>query len=77
MNRLGVKDKEALYDEIVKYIFTIPSLMTIFPLQDLLKLDNSARMNYPGTVGSPNWEWKLKDHNWVKQIKYPDYKWFE
>ena len=43
----------------------------------LLKLDNKARMNYPGTVGSPNWEWKLKDHNWTKRIKYPDFKWFK
>ncbi len=75
--RLGVSNDKKLYDEIVKYIFTIPSLMTIFPLQDLLKLDNKARMNYPGTVGSPNWEWKLKDHNWTKRIKYPDYKWFK
>ena len=75
--RLEVKEGQDLYDEIVKYIFTIPSLMTIFPLQDLLKLDNSARMNYPGTVGSPNWEWKLKDSTWKKQIKYPNWKWFE
>ena len=75
--RLGVTNDKKLYDAIVKYIFTIPSLMTIFPLQDLLKLDNKARMNYPGTVGSPNWEWKLKDHNWTKRIKYPDFKWFK
>ena len=75
--RLGVEDDSLLYDAIVKYIFTIPSKMTIFPLQDLLKLDNSARMNYPGTVGSPNWEWKLKDFSWIKEIKYPDYHWFK
>ena len=75
--RLKVVDDKKLYDEIVKYIFTIPSLMTIFPLQDLLKLDNSARMNSPGTVGSPNWEWKLKDHSWEKKIKYPNPKWFK
>ena len=75
--RLNCWDDNRLYDEIVKYMATIPSLMTIFPLQDLLKLDNSARMNYPGTVGSPNWEWKLKDNNWKKEIKYPNFKWFE
>ena len=75
--RLGVTDDKKLYDEIVKYIFTIPSLMTIFPLQDLLKLDNSCRMNSPGTVGSPNWEWKLSDHTWEKKIKYPNPKWFK
>jgi 4-alpha-glucanotransferase len=27
-------------------------------MQDLLKLDNSARMNYPSTIGG-NWQWRL------------------
>ena len=76
-NRLNHHDDETLYDAIVKYIYTIPSLMTIFQLQDVLKLDNNARMNTPGTVGSPNWEWKLKDDSWVNDVKYPDYHWFE
>ncbi|MBO6280407.1 MAG: 4-alpha-glucanotransferase [Bacilli bacterium] len=76
-NRIGVNYDEHLFDNIVKYIFTIPSMMTIFQLQDLLKLDNSARMNFPGTVGSPNWEWKLKDFNFTKEVKYPDFSWFE
>ncbi|MCQ2815071.1 MAG: 4-alpha-glucanotransferase [Bacilli bacterium] len=75
-NRLGVTDREKLYDEIVKYIFTMPSMITIFQLQDVLKLDNKARMNYPGTVGDPNWKWKLKDFSWIKKVKYPDYNWF-
>ena len=44
--------------------------MTIFPLQDLLGLDDRARMNYPGTVGSPNWEWKLKDMTWIDKVKF-------
>jgi 4-alpha-glucanotransferase len=44
--------------------------MTIFPLQDLLKLDDTARLNYPGTVGSPNWEWKLVNMDWMKTIKF-------
>ena len=74
--RMNDYNDETLYDTIVKYIYTIPSLMTIFQLQDILKLDNSARMNYPGTVGSPNWRWKLKDFSWVKEVKYPDYNWF-
>lgn len=31
----------------------------IIPLQDLLCLDSSARMNHPGTVGR-NWEWRFQ-----------------
>ena len=45
--------------------------MTIFQLQDILKLDNSARMNWPGTVGDPNWTWKLKDFSFIDNVKYP------
>ena len=29
-------------------------------MQDILGLDNHAQLNLAGTVGSPNWEWKLK-----------------
>ena len=76
-NRLQHFDEDTLFDAFVKYIYTIPSLMTIFQMQDILKLDNHARMNYPGTVGSPNWQWKLKDMNWMSEVKYPDWKWFE
>ena len=28
-------------------------------MQDILELDNSARMNIPSTVGD-NWNWKMK-----------------
>ena len=75
--RLNFYNREKLFDEIVRYIFTIPSLMTIFQLQDLLKLDNKARMNYPGTVGYPNWTWKIRDFSFTKRIKYPDFNWFK
>ena len=33
----------------------------ILPVQDILGMGDEARMNTPGTIGSPNWEWKLKD----------------
>ncbi len=55
---------------VLEYTWNVPSYMTIFPLQDLLLLDDSARLNYPGTVGSPNWEWKLSDMSWIKNIKF-------
>jgi 4-alpha-glucanotransferase len=32
----------------------------IMPMQDLLGLDSSARMNIPG-VGSGNWSWRLRE----------------
>ncbi|MCQ2802840.1 MAG: 4-alpha-glucanotransferase [Bacilli bacterium] len=75
-NRINYhNDREHLYDELVKYTLSIPSKMTILPIQDILKLDNQARMNYPGTVGDPNWKWKLKNFSWINKVKYPFKKW--
>ncbi len=34
------------------------SFLTVLPMQDLLMLDSSARMNSPGTI-SNNWRWRL------------------
>ena len=59
-----------LYKGIFDYIWNAKSLMTIFALQDLLKLDDHARINYPGTIGEPNWCWKLKDMSWTKKVKF-------
>ena len=76
-NRLNVGNDENLYDNIVKYTFQMPSLMTIFQLQDVLKMDNSGRMNWPGTVGDPNWTWKLKDFSFINDVKYPVKDWLK
>jgi 4-alpha-glucanotransferase len=34
--------------------------VAILPAQDVLGLDNSARMNMPGTTGPHNWTWRLE-----------------
>ena len=33
----------------------------ILPMQDICSLDNYARMNEPGTIGSPDWEYKMSN----------------
>ena len=35
--------------------------MAILPYQDVCDLGAKARLNLPGTLGSPNWEWKAKN----------------
>ncbi|MBE6114408.1 MAG: 4-alpha-glucanotransferase [Erysipelotrichaceae bacterium] len=51
------------YPSVVKNFlaFTMDSIANtaILPIQDILELEDSARLNTPGTLGSPNWEWKL------------------
>jgi 4-alpha-glucanotransferase len=45
-----------------------PVDFAIIPMQDVLSLDDRARMNVPGTIGSPNWEWKLVDFNAFEKV---------
>lgn len=48
-----------LLEEYMRFVFRKASKLTIVPMQDYLLLDNSTRLNSPGSFGSPNWEWKL------------------
>ena len=59
-----------LYNAAFDFIWNASSYMTIFQLQDLLKMDNRGRINYPGTIGKPNWCFKFKDMSWINKIKY-------
>jgi len=56
-----------IYDKLMAYTLKLPSFLTIFPLQDILKLDNKARMNVPGTCGFPNFCWRMKDFSILKK----------
>ena len=44
---------------LIKAAYASRARMAIIPMQDLLALDERARMNTPGTVGI-NWRWSLK-----------------
>jgi 4-alpha-glucanotransferase len=50
---LNIKDK------ILKQVLKYAGDYVILPVQDIIGLDNHARINFPGKIGSPNWEWKL------------------
>lgn len=43
----------------------------IIPLQDILGLDDNARLNSPGTLDENNWSFKLKDFDgFIKSVDY-------
>ncbi len=46
---------------MISYICGSKANMAIIPVMDLIGENDNARLNTPGTVGSPNWEWKLDD----------------
>lgn len=51
----------SMTDRFIEYTFCDEANTAIIPMQDILNLDDTARMNTPGTIGSPNWEWKMVD----------------
>ncbi|UUX33925.1 4-alpha-glucanotransferase [Fundicoccus culcitae] len=53
------KSKESISSALNRTLAASVSNTVIYTMQDLLGLDNSARMNTPSTIGQ-NWQWRLK-----------------
>ena len=48
-------------ERMIQMVLDCASDYAVIPAMDLLGLDDSGRLNTPGTVGSPNWEWRLTE----------------
>ena len=55
---LNIHSKEEIPDALIRLAYSSVADIVILQLQDILKLDNEARMNLPSTVGR-NWRWRL------------------
>lgn len=61
----------SITDKLVRYSLKSNARIAIIPMQDLLSMDEDSRLNVPGTVGEPNWNWKLDSLNaYHKQLPY-------
>lgn len=58
MQVLGIHDPAQVMDAMLETIFASRAFLAIVPLQDLLRLDSSARMNTPG-IADGNWAWQF------------------
>lgn len=58
MRYLGVKRRAAIPMALLRAAYQSVADVAIFQMQDLLALDNAARMNTPSTVGD-NWRWRM------------------
>ncbi|MCD2493107.1 4-alpha-glucanotransferase [Lacrimispora sp. NSJ-141] len=56
---IGTRDREKIVEELFRLAYGSVANVVIFQAQDVLKLDNSARMNFPSTLGN-NWKWRLR-----------------
>ena len=45
---------------MIRLAMSSVSFLSIIPMQDVLELDSTARMNVPGTVAGNNWLWRFE-----------------
>lgn len=63
---LAVRKKEQLPKAIIRAGYASIANTAVFQMQDILELDNSARMNLPSTVGL-NWRWRMLPGQFTKK----------
>ena len=60
LSRRGIR-QGSVKDRLLVYTVRSKAAYAILPMQDVLGLDKRGHMNTPGTVGSPNWEWRMPE----------------
>ncbi len=58
---LRLTTKEGYHWGFIRGVWASPANLAIVPMQDLLGLDNTARMNIPSTIGGINWKWRMAE----------------
>jgi len=53
-------NQENICSHMIRLAYISPSCFAVIPMQDILSLDEDARINTPGKTEG-NWEWKLVD----------------
>lgn len=51
--------EEKLGHRFIHAVFQSIAQLSVVTVQDILNLGDEARINRPGTTGSPNWEWRI------------------
>jgi len=70
---LGFKTPAEAPEAFIRALFASPCDTVIVPMQDVLGLDGSARMNLPGTIGG-NWLWRMKPDALSPELSMKYYK---
>lgn len=53
------RDKGRMVDQVFRAAYSSVAVLTVFAVQDILKLGNWARMNLPSSMGN-NWKWRMQ-----------------
>lgn len=84
VDKMSLKRKIELMFKLPKFSFNLSETISYYnlslktnwaflPVQDILGYGEETTWNSPGTIGSPNWMWKLKDFE-ALEIKMPTFK---
>ena len=57
----------SIYQKILVFVLENKAEISIISMIDLLEYDDRCRLNTPGTVGEPNWCWRLSSYQDVKK----------
>ncbi len=61
-NTLIRNNANCIPHDMIRALSKSNAMLCIIPMQDVLCLDSSARMNLPGTVGN-NWIWRMQEND--------------
>ena len=70
---LGFSSASEAPEAFIRFLFKGPCDTVVIPMQDVLGLDGSARMNFPGTIGG-NWLWRMKPDQLSLSLSMKYYK---
>lgn len=56
---LDTRDKGRMVDQVFRAAYSSVAVLTVFAVQDILKLGNWARMNLPSSMVN-NWKWRMQ-----------------
>ncbi len=65
-------DNEHIARDLIQFAYQTNGKYVIIPLQDVINLDTSARMNVPG-IADGNWEWRFREN----MLKSEDAQWLK
>jgi len=60
-------DEASITPELIHLAYASIAQSAIIPMQDILNLNETARMNTPGTT-SNNWKWRLQSYQLTEQV---------
>ena len=58
---MNLSRKEGYVWGCIRTAMASVSDLSIIPMQDVLNIGSSGRMNFPGTLSDSNWTWRVKD----------------